>query len=141
LNVDEATPVTEVNRPIVTVSFVTPVSLAVFFDVSTDDGVEPVEPPVVAGAPVVPGAAEPTAAVVAGAADVAGAAVVPDEPPELLPHAAATSPTVQSTAADLIRFMIGSPPVVTMRHRDGRTGSSVRDASPGTVHVVWQGSS
>jgi len=46
LKVDEAAPVTEVISPIVTVSFVTPVSLAVFFDVSTDDGVDVgVEPP------------------------------------------------------------------------------------------------
>jgi len=95
----------------VTVSFVIPTSLAVFFDVSTDEGVEPLE------APVVPGAAEP-AAVVAAAAVEAEAAVVPDELPELLLQAAATSPTVQSMVTDLSRFNVIYPPCVDLLTAD-----------------------
>jgi hypothetical protein len=83
------------------VSFVTPVSLAVFFDVSTDDGVDVgVEPPdvEVAGAVVAP----PPAVV----AEDPG---VPDELLELLPQAAATRPTVHHNTADFIRMISELP--------------------------------
>jgi len=78
------------------------VSLASFFDVSTDDGVL---------APVTGALVAPPADVVAGAlADVvAGAAVVLDELPELLPHAAATRPTTHSAASDPTFLMWSSP--------------------------------